>query len=491
MTRQPPKLHDPARSTAERRRLLREARIPVAVYGLGKIGLPLASVIADETGNVVGADIDESVVETVNRGAVPDRINEPDLPDLLSRTVGYGELRATTDLRTAAREAAVHVVVVPTRLSDDGTADLDAVEAVIREVGAGLTPGDLVCIESTLPPGATADVVRPALVHESGLDPDEFGVAFCPERTSSGRAIEDIRGAYPKVLGGVDEESRRAATVLYETINASGVIPVADATTAEAVKLFEGIYRDVNIALANELARFTDALGADVIDAIEAANTQPYCDIHRPGAGVGGHCIPYYPLFLANAIDADAPLIRTARTVNDSMPAFMVDRLEEGLRDADRTLAGSTVLVCGVTYRPGVPETAETPAKPAIEALSARGADVLVADPMLDDEAVAQFGGTPVALSAIPDCAADAAVVVTDHEEFEACDWDAVGGDEPMVVVDGRGVDALARSRHTVYRVGRGRLPSRGGGGDSASGSAAADTAAGITNADANEGGRR
>ncbi|ESP86913.1 nucleotide sugar dehydrogenase [Candidatus Halobonum tyrrellensis] len=457
MSRHPPKLHDPARSEAERGRLLREARVPIAVYGLGKIGLPLASVLADETGNVVGADIDEAVVETVNEGEVPDRVREPGLPELLSRTVGYGELRATTDLRTTAREAAVHVVVVPTRLSADGTADLDAVEAVVSEVASGLTPGDLVCIESTLPPGATEDAVLPTLVAESGLEPDEFGVAFCPERTSSGRAIEDIRGAYPKVVGGVDEESTRAATVLYEAINSAGVIPVSDATTAESVKLFEGVYRDVNIALANELARFTDALGADVLDAIEAANTQPYCDIHQPGAGVGGHCIPYYPRFLVNAIDASAPLIRTARRVNDSMPTFMVDQLEDRLRAADRPLATTTVLVCGVTYRPGVVETAETPAAPTIEELEARGADVLVVDPMLDDEATAQFGGTPVTLADLPDCEVDAAVVVTDHAEFEACDWDAVGGDDPMTVVDGRGVEALADSRHAVYRVGRGR----------------------------------
>ena len=485
MTRHPPKLHDPARSNAERGRLLREAKIPIAVYGLGKIGLPLASVLADETGNVIGADIDENVVETVNAGEVPDRVQEPDLPELVSRTVGYGELRATTDLRTAAREAAVHIVVVPTGLSEDGTADLAAVEAVIEEVATGLTPGDLVCVESTLPPGATEDAVLPTLVTDSGLEPDEFGVAFCPERTSSGRAIEDIRGAYPKVVGGVDEESERAATVMYEAINASGVIPVADATTAEAVKLFEGVYRDVNIALANELARFTDALGADVLDAIEAANTQPYCDIHRPGAGVGGHCIPYYPLFLTNGIDASAPLIRTARRVNDSMPAFMVDRLEEQLHATDRTLAGTTVLVCGVTYRAGVAETAETPAAPAIEELEARGAEVLVVDPMLDDEAASQFGGTPVALSDLPDCGAEAAVGVTDHAEFETYDWDTVGGADPMVVVDGRGVDSLADSRHAVYRVGRGRLPSARAdrsARDAEEGPTAADPAAELTN---------
>src|SRR5699024_5220979 len=149
-------------------------------------------------------------------------------------------------------------------------------DAVVEDIASGLSNGDLVIVECTVPPKTCRERIAPALEAGSDLTRDEFGVAFCPERTSSGRALEDIRGAYPKVVGGIDDASTAAAETIYGELNAKGVIAVADATTAEAVKLFEGVYRDVNIGLANELARFTDDLGIDVNEAIETANTQPF-----------------------------------------------------------------------------------------------------------------------------------------------------------------------------------------------------------------------
>ncbi|MFD1588386.1 nucleotide sugar dehydrogenase [Halorientalis brevis] len=441
-------LYESSLESTDQRSALRNGDVPVAVYGLGKMGLPLAAVFAEVTGNTTGADIDPSVVESVNSGTCPVD-GEPGLPEAIETTVEDGSLSAVSDPTAAATDAAIHVIIVPT-LVEDGTPDLATLRAVAESIGRGLSPGDLVCVESTVPPRTCRDVVVPVLERESELELGEFGVAFCPERTSSGRALKDIRGAYPKVVGGVDDESTRAASVLYDEVSNNEIHAVADATTAECVKVFEGVYRDVNIALANELATMADELGTDVIEAIETANTQPYCDIHRPGPGVGGHCIPYYPYFLIEPFETETPLLRTARDVNDSMPAFTVRKLREALAENGRTVDDASVVVLGVAYRPGVEETRESPGLAIAELLDERGIDVAAVDPIVELE---QYPVAEIALDELPEHDFDAVVLATDHDEFESLPWSAF---EDVVVVDGR--DALSDrvDGHPVYTIGVG-----------------------------------
>ncbi|WP_135829682.1 nucleotide sugar dehydrogenase [Halorussus halobius] len=434
----------------QRRDALTSGRIPVAVYGLGKMGLPLAAVYGDVTGNVVGADIDSEVVASIERGE-SHVDGEPGLDDLVAGLVEDDALRVVEAPQDAASDASIHVVIVPTLIDEDNRPDLSVVRAVSEDIGSGLDEGDLVIVESTVPPQTCRNVVLPILEEESGMSLGEFGLAFCPERTASGRALKDIRGAYPKVVGGADEESTSAAKAIYEEINSAGVIPTSDVTVAEAVKLFEGLYRDVNIALANELARFTDELGIDVNEALETANTAPYVDLHTPGPGVGGHCIPYYPYFLIHPFETDAPMLRTAREINDGMPEFTVGKLREEFAAEGRDIDGATVLVLGLTYRPGVKEIRATPALPIAEQLADLGADVRIVDPILDD--FDAFAGTPTALEDVYDCDPDAAVMVTPQDEFEAIEWERF---DPMVVVDGRQSLDLADTDHRVYTIGSG-----------------------------------
>ncbi|WP_253737452.1 nucleotide sugar dehydrogenase [Halohasta salina] len=439
-------LYNSDREESAQREALLGGEVPVAVYGLGKMGLPLAGVYADLTGNVVGADVDPAVVQSVNDGACHVD-GEPGLAELVDRTVESGALRAVDDPTAAATEARLHVVIVPT-LIDDGRADLTVVESVIEDIAAGLQPGDLIVIESTVPPRTCEDVVVPRLASDSGLPAEEFGVAFCPERTESGRALRDIRGSWPKVVGGVDSESTRAAALVYDQVTDNDVIAASDATTAEAVKVFEGAYRDVNIALANELATYTDALGIDVREAIAVANTVDESDILRPGPGVGGHCIPYYPYFLFGEFDVDSPLLRTAREVNDEMPAVVVGKLASLLADRGRSLDDASILVLGGTYRAGVAETRASPAIGITETLSANGAAVDIVDPMLDS--FDEFNATPVSLADI-DADYDGIVLVTAHEAFEAIDWATF--DDP-IVVDTRAVLDPETVDHEVYTIG-------------------------------------
>lgn len=427
---------------------------PVAVYGLGHIGLPVAAVLADLTGDAVGIDVSESVVETVSAGR-SHLGEEPGLDELLSETVEAGALRASTD-PAAAHDAALYVVAVPTGLGEDRQVDLSAIEAAARAIGEGLSPGDLVCVESTLPPGTCRDLVAPTLAEVSGLEPGEFGVAACPERVSSGRALADIRESYPRVVGGVDDASTRAAAAVYDRVTSAGTIRMADSTAAEAVKLFEGVYRDVNIALANQLALFTDDLGVDVRAAIDAANTQPFCDLHRPGPGVGGHCIPQYPWFLAGAVEADAPLLETAREVNEGMPAHTVELLADEFAAMDRSLDGATVLVLGAAFRAGVADTRASPTHPILAGLREAGATPLICDPLVDAVGgLSAFDAEPVALAAVADREVDGVVLVTDHDAFDAVDWRAF--DRPLAVVDGRNALEVDDPRHRVTVLGGGR----------------------------------
>jgi len=471
------KLYGTEAAEERRRDALLSGRVPIAVYGLGKMGLPLAAAYAEVTGNVTGVDVDEAVVRAINDGECHVG-GEPGLAELVQRTVADGAFEATTDSRNAAARASVHVVIVPT-LIEDGEPDLSIVEAVAADIAQGLEPGDLVVFESTLPPRTCRDVLLPLLEEQSGLELGEFGLAFCPERTSSGRALKDIRGAHPKIVGGADAESARAAELLYGEITDNEVVRVSDATTAESVKVFEGVYRDVNIALANELARHGDRLGIDVVEAIEAANGQPYCDIHDPGAGVGGHCIPYYPHFLIEPFDADSQLMETAREVNEAMPGYTAELALDGLRAEGIDPDDADVLVMGLTYRPGVAEIRATPALPAIDRLDDAGADVDAVDPVLDEYGAFRDAGASIVaadelvtsriVAAASDAEADdgaasdaeaqdgeetsvsspsydAVVLVTAQEQFDRIDVPELGGDSGrgddeegrLVVVDGR-----------------------------------------------------
>ncbi|TYL37226.1 nucleotide sugar dehydrogenase [Natronococcus pandeyae] len=430
-------LYGSGANTETQRRAFRNGDVPVAVYGLGKMGLPLASVFAETSGNVTGADIDPDVVATVNDGGCHVK-REPGLPELVDELVADDALRATTEPREAASEASVHVIIVPTPITEQKEPDLAILDAVVEDIGAGLDPGDLVLVECTVPPQTTETRVLPALEEASGLSLGEFGLAFCPERTLSGRALEDIRGAYPKVVGGVDTESTRAASLLYEQLNEKGVLPVSDATTAEAIKVFEGLYRDVNIALANELATFTDELEIDVNEAIEVANTQPYCDIHEPGPGVGGHCIPYYPYFLIEPFETDSPLLETARAVNDSMPEFTVTKIREELQADGKSLDEATIGILGLTYRPGVEETRASPSIAISEQLDEAGAEVYGVDPMLDS--TDEFALKQVSLEALDELSLDVIVMVTPHDEFEGINWNEIhrNHNSLSMVIDGR-----------------------------------------------------
>ncbi len=403
----------------------------IVVVGLGKIGLPLAAQLGGKGHRVIGADIREDVVASVNAGqSYIDE--EPGLAGAVSAAVGSGNLTATTDTSEATRSSEVAIVIVPLVVGHDKKPDYSMLDAALRAVGKGLNQDALVIMETTLPVGATRAHVAPLLEKESGLIcGKDFYVAFSPERLYTGRVFQDL-ARYPKIVGGLDEESTRRAVAFYQAALDAEVRGVANSETAEFAKLAETTYRDVNIALANQLALYGGARGADTKEAFVVANTQPFSHLHRPGIGVGGHCIPVYPHFLLNdSRDGELELVRVAREVNDAMAARCLHWLDDALGG----LEGKRVLVLGLSYREDVKELSFSTALTVIELLRKAGATVLAHDPHFTAQEVAGLAVESVDLN--QPVAVDAVIVQAFHREYRELDWTRMTG--LRAVLDGRG----------------------------------------------------
>jgi nucleotide sugar dehydrogenase len=325
-------------------------------------------------------------------------------------------------------QSEVVVVMVRVGIDASGHADYHHLDPAATAIGRGLKAGTLVILETTVPVGATRGRFAKRLAGASGLGEGDFKVAYSPERVSSGTVFRDL-ATYPKLVGGLDRASGEAAAAFYRSVLDAPVMLLANAETAEFAKLAESIYRDVNIALANELARAAEQLGVSYDAAAQAGNSQPYSHLHTPGLGVGGHCIPVYPYFLTQAVDA--PLIELSREINDSMAEYGVERLETTLEGG---LAGKTVLVLGLAYRGGVKEAELSSALLVAEALRHKGASVLVHDPLFAPDEIEALGLKPSPLP--PAGAVDAVVLQAGHQEYASLDLATLKG--CRVLLDGR-----------------------------------------------------
>ncbi len=393
----------------------------LAIVGLGYVGLPLAVVFAKAGFRVVGIDLNPARVDGVNAC-------ESYIEDVTSETLGdlRGRLSATTDFAALAGADAVSICV-PTPLSKTGDPDVSYIIAAAEQIAAYLHPGMLVVLESTTYPGTTTEIVLPRLLSngahlEVGKD---FYLCFSPERVDPGRTDWTTRNT-PKVIGGVTPACLEMGRALYGAALET-LVPVSSTAAAEMVKLFENTFRAVNIALANELLLMAETLGLDVWEIIDAAATKPFGFMKfTPGPGIGGHCIPKDPLYLAwklKTLKYTARFIELADQVNSSMPAYWVRKVQDALNDQGIALKGAKVLVLGVAYKPNTADIRESPALDIIHLLQEKGADVSYHDPYVP---VLCYGGLEMASVTDLDATlaeADCIVVVTDHSDY--C-WDRV-----------------------------------------------------------------
>ena len=393
----------------------------VSVIGAGKMGLPLACVFASRGASVLVADCDSERVSNINDGVCP--FEEPGLEKLMREMVENGRLRAVTDNGDAITVSEVVVIIVPVKLMEGGrTPDTSIIESVTNDVARSLAPGGLVSYETSLPVGFTRELGE--LIQSSVSD---FDLVFSPERVKS-RQVLDRLARTPKIVGGVSERSARRGVAFYERYLGAPVINVGTLEAAEFVKLAGMLYRDVNIALANELARFAEATSFDFSVIREAANTDGECQMLVHGIGVGGHCTPVYPYFLidgAHRRGVGATLAESARMINESQPAYTLGRVGD--------LSGQQVLILGLSFRPGVKEASYSPAFGLADEVKRLGGRVEVHDPLFSDDEIRSLGLEPGRIGG-----QHVLVLNTAHEQYRDLDFHDLAVTGVKVVVDGR-----------------------------------------------------
>lgn len=396
----------------------------VAVVGAGKMGLPLACVFASRGAQVIASDVDSDVVRMINAGEMP--FEEPGVDELLTEAVRNRQLRATTDNGEAIAASEVCVVIVPVHLTDTSEADLSIIESISGQMAEHLRPGSLLCYETTLPVGQTRKLG--AIVERGGLKAGvDFDLVFSPERVKSQRVLKQLFDI-PKVVGGITPEAGARAAAFYQRYLGAPVTVVESMEAAEFVKLAGMVYRDVNIALANEFARYAEDLNLDFDSIRAAANTDGEAAILLPGIGVGGHCTPVYPHFLINEARSRGEILRlaeTARRINDDRPGEVLDRVGD--------LSGKKVLILGLSFRPQVKAAAYSPAFTLIDEVRQRGGHVRINDPLYSDHELREYGLEPGELPGH-----EIIVLNTSHEEFASLDFETLAKEGLKAVVDGR-----------------------------------------------------
>jgi nucleotide sugar dehydrogenase len=429
-------------------RRVRSGEFKIAVYGLGHVGSPLASAWLRAGAHLIGVDSSSEVLKNARKGRT--HIYEPGVNEAFSKGLKEKRFHLYSDPIKASQDSHFKLICVPVLLTSSFSADLSAVKQVTTAIGQGLKKGDVVSLNPSVPPGTSEDIVIPLLAKESGLKVEQdFYMVYNPERIYEGRAIEDIEVRYPAIVAGAGVKSLEIGAKLYSLVAKKGVLKIGNMRTAEAEKLLEGVYRDVNIALANEMAKFCEKVGVDFWVAREAANSQPFCHIHKPGAGVGGACIPVYPQFILHAASAsgvECKIISLGRNVNDSMPAYCVEQALKLIDVAD--VPKCIVALLGLGFRGGVSDTRLSPTYKVIEELKKlKVKEIRVHDPFITSDP--NLPHDIMLTSNLSKAAKNAhlVILVSDHAEYRNITNEELNG---AAIYDCRGT--LDRSRFAALR---------------------------------------
>jgi nucleotide sugar dehydrogenase len=419
--------------------------LKIAIYGLGHVGSPMASVWLRAGAHVIGVDKSPIVLESAGKGR--SHLPEPGVNDAFTRGLAEKRFEIYDDPERASHDSYLKMICVPVLLADNNSPDFTAVNQVSSAIGKGLKKGDVVALNPSVPPGTTEDLVLPIIEKESNLKVErDFYMIYNPERIYEGRAIQDIEETYPAIISGAGPKSAEIGRVICSLIFKKGVLSVSNIRTAETEKLLEGVYRDVNIALANELARLCEKIGINFWEVRDAANSQPFCHLHSPGVGVGGACIPVYPRFIlhtAERVKVNCNITKLGRAVNDAMPAFCVleaIKLLELKKRQDVSLDRITVTLLGLAFRGGVSDTRLSPTYQVIkEFQKMQVKEIRVHDPLVETDP-ALLKDKNVFLSSNLNRAlkgTDLIMIVANHAEYRTLTPDLIKG---VPIYDGRGI---------------------------------------------------
>ncbi|MFN8387120.1 MAG: nucleotide sugar dehydrogenase [Anaerolineales bacterium] len=422
----------------------------LAVIGQGYVGLPVAALFANAGFDVLGVDLRRALVEKINAGINPIEGKEPGLAELLQTVVVSGRLRATTDYNEL-NDRDVFIVAVETPVDDNHIPHYNALRAALTSLASVMKQGALVIVESTIAPRTMGDIVLPLLEEKSGKKLNEdFYLGNCPGTSDAGQTSQNLN-TMSRVVGGMTPETSETMIALYKNIVEADLDP-ADCVTAELVKTVENAYRDVQIAFANEVALVAEAAGGDVWKVRELVNKSPGRQMHLPGAGVGGHCIPKDPWLLAHGAEEKGVklrLIPAARSVNDSMPLHMVKLLEDALAKVGKSILDARIAVLGYSYLEDSDDTRNSPTRSFVARLYELGAEPVIHDPWIPE-----YNGD--VYERVKGC--DAAVVMVAHSAYKELDLEKLKSALRLpVLVDGRRVldeSVLLTSRMIYHRVG-------------------------------------
>ena len=443
-----------------------DKNITVCVVGVGTIGLPLATFLADKGFSVRGLDVSEKRVEQINSGTV---IYE--YQDLLKKVTNKGNLKATTNPEKALQDVEAIFICVPTPLNTKNEMDISNLYDVSKKISPHLKKGMMLIFESSVAIGTTKQVSKNIEGMTELRFGKELGLAYCPERYNPTPMKKDkqdpefntqSRGEsfsvdkISRVVGGIDEKSTKIAKLFYSEFISTEVSELSSIEAAEATKLLENIFRDVNIALVNELAKIFPKFGLDVFEIINAAKTKPFAYMpHYPGAGVGGECIPvdtWYLISQAEKLGIDSKLMKTARMVNDSMPEYVIELLEEELKKVNKKIDSSKVSVLGLCYKKNIPDIRLSPTFPLLEKLATKNVETIICDPVYEGIK------SPINLTPISEAFKDSDVIIlmTDHDDFKKIDFVKIKNEmKSHIIIDGRNLfkDKKLKELGFVYRV--------------------------------------
>ena len=403
----------------------------ITVVGLGYVGLPLACLCAEKGHKVYGLDVDRNKVEVINKGISP--IEDEQISDKLKNP--KNKVYATTNADECISNSEVIIVCVPTPTDKNNSPDLTALMESASTVSKFIKKNTLLIIESTIYPGTIEEIVIPILKKQKfDAYKNDILVAHCPERIDPGNKKWTIENL-PRGVGGVTKESAKKAAEFYRSIINADVIELSSVKAAEATKIMENTFRDVNIAFVNEMAQSFDKAGIDIMEVIKCASTKPFAFMpHYPGAGVGGHCIPVDPYYLiekAKQIGFNHRFLSLAREINKNMPHYTIELLENQLQKLKKSIKGAKVGVLGLAYKANVDDIRESPAFEIINILKSKGADVFVFDPHVKKESNVKDLDELLNKS-------DYVILVTYHNEFKNMDLTKLKKYKILVVIDGR-----------------------------------------------------
>ena len=443
---------------------IQSGKLKVCVIGIGRIGLPTALSFANSGLPTIGLDVNTELVNSINSGIFPLK-DEPGYDVIFEKVVKNAKFYATIDIKKAVPSSNVIVLSLPTPMDENNIPNYSALKSVGAQLHEYLSPGSIVIVESTIEPGFIENELISIIEgKDNRLSAGEnFGIGVCPETANPGQIMNDFN-KLPRLVGAIDKKTVEIITKIYGHVFTVELIPMTDCKTANAVKLTTNVFRDINIAFVNELALLFEKLGIDVLEVLEAAKTKYNFQIHYPGAGVGGPCLPVNSYQILNSAKSigmnDFKMVKAARQINEKMPLHVVELLLDGFKQAKKDIVNSKVLVLGITYKPDVKDIQLSPVEDIIKKLIELNIDVKIYDPYFKSETVFNIKTENDFVKAIH--GVDAIILATAHQEFHDLEPTFLAPRmKTPIVIDARGVldPYLSKKAGLIFRgLGRGKF---------------------------------